>query len=121
MRRHGDTATARTKAETANRTLETHDLFATTNHLLSFLSATARVRKRLVDFNPTRLQSELSPKVRALMPGKKPSVIVTRRLPEGIEARSADLFRRSLNQTDTPMDADALRAAVATAEVLCRQ
>ncbi len=52
------------------------------------------------------------------MPGKKPYVIVTRRLPDGIEARMRDLFDVHLNQTDTPMSADALKAAVATAEVL---
>ena len=48
----------------------------------------------------------------------KPLVIVTRRLPEGIEARLRDLFDARLNLDDTPMDADALKAAVKTAEVL---
>jgi len=52
------------------------------------------------------------------MPGQKPLVIVTRRLPQGIEARMRDLFDVRLNLTDTPMSAEALKAAVATAEVL---
>jgi glyoxylate reductase len=52
------------------------------------------------------------------MPGKKPYVIVTRRLPDGIEARMRALFDVRLNETDTPMSADALKAAVATADVL---
>jgi len=52
------------------------------------------------------------------MPGQKPLVIVTRRLPEGIEARMRDLFDARLNPTDTPMNAEALKSAVATAEVM---
>lgn len=48
----------------------------------------------------------------------KPLVIVTRRLPEGIEARMRDLFDARLNAADAPMGADALKAAVKTAEVL---
>jgi len=52
------------------------------------------------------------------MPGQKALVIVTRRLPQGIEARMRDLFDVRLNLTDTPMSAEALKAAVATAEVL---
>jgi glyoxylate reductase len=48
----------------------------------------------------------------------KPLVIVTRRLPEGIEARMRDLFDVRLNLNDTPMDATALKAAVKGAEVL---
>src|SRR5262245_56111724 len=48
----------------------------------------------------------------------KPLVIVTRRLPDGIEARMRDLFDARLNFDDTPMDADALKAAVRTADVL---
>ena len=48
----------------------------------------------------------------------KPLVIVTRRLPEGIEARLRELFDTRLNLDDTPMDAAALKAAVKTADVL---
>src|SRR6267142_5143433 len=52
------------------------------------------------------------------MPGQKPLVVVTRRLPEGIEARMRDLFDARLSLTDTPMNAEALKSAVATAEVM---
>lgn len=52
------------------------------------------------------------------MPAKKPLVIVTRKLPEGIEARLCSLFDARLNAEDTPMDADALKAAVREADVL---
>jgi len=48
----------------------------------------------------------------------KPLVIVTRRLPEGIEARLSELFGARLNLDDTPMDATALKAAVKSATVL---
>jgi glyoxylate reductase len=48
----------------------------------------------------------------------KPLVIVTRRLPEGIEARMRDLFDAELNLDDTPMEATALKAAVKSATVL---
>jgi glyoxylate reductase len=48
----------------------------------------------------------------------KPLVIVTRRLPEGIEARMRDLFDVRLNASDTPMDANAFKAAVKSAEIL---
>jgi len=48
----------------------------------------------------------------------KPLVIVTRKLPEGIEARLRDLFDARLNPDDTPMDATALKAAVKSADVL---
>jgi glyoxylate reductase len=48
----------------------------------------------------------------------KPLVIVTRRLPEGIEARMRDLFDARLNLDDVPMDANALKTAVKSADVL---
>jgi glyoxylate reductase len=48
----------------------------------------------------------------------KPLIIVTRRLPDGIEARMRDLFDVRLNRDDTPMDPDALKAAVKSADVL---
>ena len=48
----------------------------------------------------------------------RPLVIVTRRLPENIEARMRALFDARLNTDDGPMDADALKAAVRSADVL---
>ena len=49
---------------------------------------------------------------------KKPLVIVTRKLPENIEREMRELFDARLNPGDTPMDAGALKEAVATADVL---
>lgn len=48
----------------------------------------------------------------------RPKVIVTRKLPDSIETRMAELFDVKLNLADTPMSADALKAAVAEADVL---
>jgi len=48
----------------------------------------------------------------------RPLVIVTRRVPDGIEARMRDLFDARLNVSDTPMDANALKEAVKSAEIL---
>lgn len=48
----------------------------------------------------------------------RPKVIVTRKLPDPIETRMAELFDVTLNLADTPMDAAALKAAVADADVL---
>jgi glyoxylate reductase len=48
----------------------------------------------------------------------RPLVIVTRRLPENIEAKMRDLFDVRLNRDDVPMDAQALKEAVRVAEVL---
>ena len=48
----------------------------------------------------------------------KPLVIVTRRLPQGIEARMRDLFDARPNLDDVPMDANALKTAVKSADVL---
>lgn len=53
----------------------------------------------------------------AAMP-PKPSVIVTRKLPDAIETRMAELFQVSLNLTDTPFTKDQLKDAVAKADVL---
>lgn len=52
--------------------------------------------------------------------GKKsrPKVIVTRKLPDPIETRMAELFDVRLNLRDTPMDSAALKAAMAEADVL---
>jgi glyoxylate reductase len=48
----------------------------------------------------------------------RPLVFVTRRLPDGIESRMRDLFDARLNVSDTPMDANALKDAVKSAEIL---
>ena len=47
----------------------------------------------------------------------RPRVFVTRKLPVAIEARMADLFDTALRDEDTPLDADALKAAVADCDV----
>ena len=52
------------------------------------------------------------------MPRNKPLVVVTRKLPEVIETRMMELFDTKLNHDDTPMDRDALQAAMAEADVL---
>ncbi len=49
---------------------------------------------------------------------KKPLVIVTRKLPEAIEARMMELFDTRLNDDDHPMSREELTEAVKTAEVL---
>jgi len=48
----------------------------------------------------------------------RPKVIVTRKLPDSIETRMAELFDVKLNLADKPMSADQLKAAVAEADVL---
>ena len=48
----------------------------------------------------------------------RPRVIVTRRLPESVEQRMADLFDTVLNRTDTPMGRDEIAAAMADCDVL---
>ena len=52
------------------------------------------------------------------MAAPRPKVVVTRRLPEPVETRMRELFDVTLNETDAPMSAEALRQAVATADVL---
>jgi glyoxylate reductase len=52
------------------------------------------------------------------MPYRKSSVIVTRRLPEHVEGRMGQLFEARFNAADEPMDAAALKAAVAECDVL---
>lgn len=52
------------------------------------------------------------------MTEQKPLVIVTRKLPEKVEDRMRELFNVRLNETDTPMTADQLKAAVAEADIL---
>jgi len=49
---------------------------------------------------------------------RKLKVVVTRRLPEVVETRMRELFDVELNDSDAPMDAAALAAAAARAEVL---
>src|SRR5215472_5069922 len=52
------------------------------------------------------------------MPGKKPLVIVTRKLPEPIETRMMELFETRLNRDDVPMSQAQLIAAAKEAEIL---
>ena len=52
------------------------------------------------------------------MSDQRLSVVVTRRLPEPVERRLAELFDVSLNSDDAPMTRDALVAAVKSADVL---
>ncbi len=52
------------------------------------------------------------------MPGKRISVVVTRRLPDVVETRMKELFDVTLRDDDTPMTQDELAAAMATTEVL---
>ncbi|WP_339771168.1 D-glycerate dehydrogenase [uncultured Pseudosulfitobacter sp.] len=46
------------------------------------------------------------------------SVVVTRRLPEAVEARLSELFDTTLRETDTPMTRDELSKAMKSADVL---
>jgi len=43
---------------------------------------------------------------------KSPRVIVTRKLPQDVEARLVDLFDATLNSDDTPMSQSDLKKAV---------
>ena len=52
------------------------------------------------------------------MSRERPRVVVTRRLPEPVETRMRELFDVALNETDAPMAAADLRAAVQSADVL---
>jgi glyoxylate reductase len=52
------------------------------------------------------------------MPAQRPSVVVTRRLPEPVETRMKELFNVELRDDDTPMTRDELAAAMARADVL---
>ncbi|QIE57509.1 D-glycerate dehydrogenase [Pikeienuella piscinae] len=51
-------------------------------------------------------------------PKHRLSVTVTRRLPEPVETRLRELFDVTLNESDTPMDAATLGAAMKSADVL---
>ncbi len=52
------------------------------------------------------------------MPGSKLKVVVTRKLPDPVETRMRELFDAELNLDDAPMNAEALVAAMARADVL---
>ena len=52
------------------------------------------------------------------MAPRKPKVVVTRKLPDAIETRMRELFDTDLNLDDTPMDVEALVAAMSRADVL---
>ena len=52
------------------------------------------------------------------MPARRPSVVVTRRLPAPVEARLTELFDAELRPDDAPMTRAALAEAMARAEVL---
>ena len=52
------------------------------------------------------------------MADRKLKVVVTRKLPDAVEARMRELFEVELNADDRPMSADALAAALGRAEVL---
>lgn len=52
------------------------------------------------------------------MAAKRPSVVVTRRLPEAVENRLTELFDAELRENDTPMSREALVDAMARADVL---
>ncbi len=52
------------------------------------------------------------------MPTRKIKVIVTRKLPEPVETRMAELFDVELNDSDLPMTPDALVAAMGRCDVL---
>ena len=52
------------------------------------------------------------------MPDRKLKVVVTRKLPDAVEARMRELFEVELNAEDRPLGVDALASAVARADVL---
>jgi lactate dehydrogenase-like 2-hydroxyacid dehydrogenase len=52
------------------------------------------------------------------MAARKPKVIVTRKLPEPVEARMVELFDAELNAADSPMSREQLAEALAKADVL---
>ncbi|MBI1417750.1 MAG: D-glycerate dehydrogenase [Limimaricola sp.] len=52
------------------------------------------------------------------MPGKRLSVVVTRRLPAAVETRMSELFDVTLSPDDKPMTREALTAAMQGADVL---
>jgi glyoxylate reductase len=53
-----------------------------------------------------------------MAPGKKPLIVVTRRLPDGVEMRMRELFDAQLNADDKPMTQAELVEAARSADVL---
>jgi len=49
---------------------------------------------------------------------RKLNVVLTRRLPDAVETRMRELFNAELNLSDTPMDREALAAALQRADIL---
>ena len=54
----------------------------------------------------------------AMAQGKKPLVVVTRRLPDSVEMRMRELFDARLNHDDKPMSQAQLAEAAKTADVI---
>jgi glyoxylate reductase len=52
------------------------------------------------------------------MPRQKPLVVISRKLPDAVQARMMELFDARLNVSDTPLGKDGLIEAVRTADVL---
>ncbi len=52
------------------------------------------------------------------MPNKRLKVVVTRRLPEAVEARMSELFEVTLSRDDAPMTREQLTAAMRDADIL---
>ena len=52
------------------------------------------------------------------MTQKKPVVFLTRKLPDSTETRMRELFDARLNESDTPLSGDEMRAIVKEADVL---
>lgn len=74
--------------------------------------------------DPCALRDAARAAYRAAMPSRftklphRPRVLVTRRLPQAVETRMAELFDVELNLSDAPLDRAALTAAVADIDVL---
>jgi glyoxylate reductase len=52
------------------------------------------------------------------MPTVQPLIVVTRKLPQGIETQLREKFGARLNKDDTPLDTEAMTAAVREADIL---
>jgi len=48
----------------------------------------------------------------------RPKIVVTRKLPDHVEARLSELFDAQLNPSDTPFTVDELKAAMASADII---
>jgi glyoxylate reductase len=69
----------------------------------------------------TRRKADLSTHLRkghAMAQGKKPLIVVTRRLPDSVEMRMRELFDARLNSDDTPMSQAQLVEAAKVADVI---